>query len=174
MYMSSFLTSSPVTWSNVRPSDETTAYLAPSYRRTSKLTPSYSERSCIRRSTPATYCNVTQLSFSRTHTHAHASSFPPVDISAEEISSPDMIQLFHPRCWQSAPERQSIEMAGFTLEGFSVCRFVCACVRAYMHACTWGVWNQCGRPNETQLKHIYSDLISFLPLLCSVQSAYRE
>lgn len=40
MYMSSFLTSSPVTWSKVRPSEETAAYLAASYRRTSKLTPS--------------------------------------------------------------------------------------------------------------------------------------
>lgn len=48
MYMSSFLTSSPVTWSKVRPSEETVAYLAPSYRRTSKLTPSYWEGREIR------------------------------------------------------------------------------------------------------------------------------
>lgn len=82
MYMSSFLTSSPVTWSKVRPSDETTAYLAPSYRLTSKLTPSYSKRRHIRS------CTHTQHTHTRTHTLIVV--FPPVDIRAEEILNPPM------------------------------------------------------------------------------------
>lgn len=119
MYMSSFLTSSPVTWSKVRPSDETTAYLAPSYRLTSKLTPSYSKRRHIR--------SCTHTQHIHTHTHTLIVVFPPVDIRAEEILNPPplVIHLLHADADNLLPKHQRIEMAGpLHLKGSSACKCV--------------------------------------------------
>lgn len=116
MYMSSFLTSSPVTWSKVRPSDETTAYLAPSYRLTSKLTPSYSKREAY------------EELHSRTHRHTPSSLFfPPVNIRAEELMLTICSQSTNTLQWQ-AP----------TLEGLQsvrACAEQCSCEECEADAC---------------------------------------